>query len=437
MLLKYFLFFLFAFCLASINAQNEQKVKAYILNVAKKCCTNAYEILDNDSAESIAFFLKNNTENISVSDFGTVVHESLHQLDFTLSFDIKKFDNKEDYGSFPYAYFIDRDIKIYVPRKNVFKVDELHSNYFPEEVKKLFRYSTYIYNDNSNNVFTKHKAYGAIFGESFSKLSSNQDGIYGLLEEFNAYYHGVNAEFELLKSNQTEIKFTGASNIICSYYEFNIFMAYYIKYAKEKNREVYDLLMNLKELRVAYTLMEKNWRTLLTNIYTSEHANKYPVESNEDVLFTNELKTIMNKFMIPDDQLTSYLSFLKKQKYDSDAIVKNKVDETNKFQFESDFNDIGDFFVDDYESKLTINGKDIELKKISSSKYYLILLKTIDLNELLSKFIEVMDDSKIEIYKHKNEILIVVDVFNEKSQAIKKIELLKNKYPNVQLYEHK
>ncbi|MCP4441995.1 MAG: hypothetical protein GY810_24055 [Aureispira sp.] len=295
-------------CWTTLQAQSAKAIKKGILDSAKLCTTNAYEIVEGVDAESIEGWADGKLKKDFLRDFGTVVHECLHSYDHEIAFDELDFED----GFFPIGFFLDHDLELVFQGKELYETADLHPKYYPKEVQNLFRYPVYIY---GKDVLTKNGKIGP------SKASSNKWGIYGLLEEFNAYYHGANAEIEYYRCKQPADDF---SDIMTSYYEFNIFMAYYIKYAKQYKKTDYSYLMQQKELRTAYTLMETNWRNLMYTVLKDKKlAALIPSVERTKKVYTPELQKIMSNFMLPQNELSKYKTFFKKRPYDLDFINKN------------------------------------------------------------------------------------------------------------------
>jgi hypothetical protein len=288
------------------TAQSAEKVKKQTLDSVTNCTSNAYEIISQDDAASIKKYMTHNGVSYLKKDFisglGTTVHECLHGYDNALGEGMTWDDN-----TYPIAYFIDKDLVIAFEGRRLFKTDKLHSSFFPKDVKKMFRYGTYVYSNGP------------------AEASSNQWGIYGLLEEFNAYYHDMKAQIEYynchFSGKQSELMF---GNEINAYYEFNTFMAYYLLYAKKYKKDDYKYIMANTELRKAYSLMEINWQSLLTEIFEERDLGLRFADVSEDAaLFTPELQLVMTEFRLSDTQLSEYASFRSKRPTDMSLVNKN------------------------------------------------------------------------------------------------------------------
>ncbi len=96
----------------------------------------------------------------------------------------------------------------------------------------------------------------------FGEVGSNVNALYGMLNEFSAYYHGVNASWLLykradslfIKTQYEELKEVLYGSL--AYYEFSLFMAWYIDYLKHEQPDTYKLVMRNLNLRKVFTDLE-------------------------------------------------------------------------------------------------------------------------------------------------------------------------------------
>jgi hypothetical protein len=360
-------------------AQSAKVIKRAILDSAQDCTTNAYRIIKDVEDDLILEWCDGRLKKDFLRDFGTVTHECLHVYDDNLA------DEQLDYkrGFWPIGFFIDKNIELSFQGKEIFETADLHAAYFPEEVKKLFRYPVYIY---GKDVLSADGKIGP------SQASSNKWGLYGLLEEFNAYYHGANAQVEYAKCTKTTEDF---SDIVTSYFEFNIFMAYYLRYAKEKDAKTYQYLLNHTELRTAYSLMELNWRHFLNTLLEEKaFAAKVPTVKNTAKLYTPELRSIMENFMLPRAQLQTYASFVKNRPYDLDFIYQN-LDHFSNTSVDA-FLDAG-FGTDDFHDLLDETGSfemslDAEMRE--EGFYYVTVYTDDDMEKTFMYYLT-------KVFKHK------------------------------------
>ncbi len=186
------------------------------------------------------------------SSMGTIVHEGFHSLEGSLSYHLirenqpETFNRKDDYNS----YFIVHDKPILVKRSAVFNSHQL-KDLIPEDLR-AFRYKRYIAQP--------------------SRVSAQVQGIYGLMEEWNAYYLGNRTSIDLYdyyieraKKDPMEIlKYVhqvGGSYF--AYYEFKYFILKYLERSRYRHREQYKALMENIELRRAFTQIDSAFASLI------------------------------------------------------------------------------------------------------------------------------------------------------------------------------
>ncbi|MCU0434467.1 MAG: hypothetical protein MUC87_13520 [Bacteroidia bacterium] len=229
------------------------------------------------------------------SNFETVVHESVHM------------HNKGGYLIFPGIY-------IDVPRTAAYKTS-LFTPVVPADARdNIFRYKTYV---DSNSV-----------------VSANVSGIYGLLDEYSAYFNGVHscllgAKESLQKGDTARAqKFMSmASSTYNAHYEFRLFIAWYVHYASLKEKEAYNAMMNNTNLRVVFTLLDNEFRNTIAeldklsktkglNSWNSFDVSYYSGAPSDNYLF-NQLKKEeqwLSKLKIANVTTANYNQFIKAKK---------------------------------------------------------------------------------------------------------------------------
>ena len=113
---------------------------------------------------------------------------------------------------------------------------------------RTFRWSTYV-------------------GHPVANLGSDVEGVYGLLNEFTAYYWGMHAQMSLFdyfkKNNASSSQWLAyinkCANDRLAYSEFKYYMLQYLVYAKQHSRSVYDGIVKNKSFVKAYTTIEKKF----------------------------------------------------------------------------------------------------------------------------------------------------------------------------------
>lgn len=223
--------------------QTERQKAKFLLNVTRAYAPDAYEILaaEEDFREFTTYAAEEEDWYSQLASLNTVVHETCHGYQHRL-------------GGWDYAGFYLRDGKtIRVKMGKVFDSYEM-ARAIPAKYKTdIGRYDTYIEGD--------------------PLLISRQDGIYGLLDEMNAYYHGTKADVEMLeyfnkKCPEGNFKCWGEGYLtnpvssITALYEFRFFIAWYLKFAKQRHPDVFKDCMENRGLRVAFTLVDKQFEDL-------------------------------------------------------------------------------------------------------------------------------------------------------------------------------
>jgi hypothetical protein len=169
-----------------------------------------------------------------MNDFGTMIHESTHT-----------FNND--------SFLIIPGIAIHVNRSSFYKSSEFKSIAPADASAKIFRYGTYV-------------------GDS-SVVSANVSGIYGMMDEFSAYENGTRADVLAAKSALAKGDTALARNFLSqaqgtyfAYYEFNLFIAWYLHYAKTNHADVFKETMANTNLRITYTMIDQEFASTISEL---------------------------------------------------------------------------------------------------------------------------------------------------------------------------
>lgn len=206
-------------------------------------------ILDVCSADC-AFFIRDALEcgedvdswlysGDNIDNINTVVHEEFHAYSF------RQASGKQ-------AIFTEGGQAVIVPYTDVFESSRM-SVLIPESLH-TFRFGTYV-------------------GEG-SGLTSNLDGVYGLLNEFDAYRLGQEAVHALLPLVLRDIRendntdrayeyFAAYSNNRSAYAEFLFFTLRYMLYARENQPEVYDGILANPAYLNAFRFVQTRFEALI------------------------------------------------------------------------------------------------------------------------------------------------------------------------------
>ena len=230
-----------------------------------------------------------------VKSLNTVVHEMDHGFTGKVYLKILKETNQPVEGFGYSAFYLgNKEIRL-VKHTDVFLSREINSVYPKSLITS--RYQTYIY-------------------PSDSIMSSQQSGIYGLLDEWNAYYNGTKTSVDLYryfkeKRNDADGWVEFLSDFYGSYYvylEFKSYILEYMIYAKKNYPQIYQGFMDNKDLLYSLKKTDELWMTLIirfkvlkNRIITNLTANGVEVEESNGFIFINQSGTcnfseIYNKF---------------------------------------------------------------------------------------------------------------------------------------------
>jgi hypothetical protein len=204
-------------------------------------------------------FNAQNREHL-IKEFESIIHETTHHKN---SFDGFLID--------PSTYLVLTDQESLISMK-FFKSDLIEKVVSTEAQEKLFRYDTYV---------SKQSSVGA-----------NNQGIVGIMDEYSAYQNGCTAALiaydNALKEKDTTLAVTFLKEALAThfaYYEFNVFLGAYVKYARLYNSEVYQQILKLTTLKKAYTMNTQRFLNSLqiiqsasTRLKSNYHLVKYSVD---------------------------------------------------------------------------------------------------------------------------------------------------------------
>ena len=181
------------------------------------------------------------SENLAEAATVTV-HEEFHKYTHTFY----KFDWDTGFSD---KYYLGKKKNIYVSETNLFKTETVTKN-LPKQYR-TFRYDTYV--------------------SKGSSVSANQNGVYGLLNEFSAYYWGMHVDYALYPYYDANVK-SGAGwhhfensyiNNRDAYAEFYYWTLVYLEFARVKKPKVYKDIMNNKNYIITFDKMQKAYVSLM------------------------------------------------------------------------------------------------------------------------------------------------------------------------------
>lgn len=223
-------------------------------------------------------FVKGETEFDIVKSLGVVVHETFHDYCHTVSYQLcKERFRKMSLGSMYDAYYAGNENTILVKRTKVFNTREIAAS-IPDQLR-TFRFMPYVTLDAQYaipNATIDLSILDPSLLDSFKNLSSQVDGVYGLLNEFNAYYVETRTKLDLYSYYQNKLEssvdnWVGFINEVdgCSFAhgEFKLFILKYLLYAKSHYPKIYKEIIKNRDFCQAFLIIEQNYSQVVMEYY--------------------------------------------------------------------------------------------------------------------------------------------------------------------------
>lgn len=246
---------------------------------------------------------------------------------------------------------------------------------------------------------------GKIKGINDSKdneVMSIQLGIYGIIEEYTAYYFGCRTALEsysFYEQNYAKKNPELWSNFIgevesdeLAFFEFQLFTAWYLDNAKQKHPDQYKKIYANKNLRIVFTIIYQNYQNLIVEV---EKVKKTVApKDEEDVHGFNFIKEL--DFSGSDEDLIRFIKLLGLKDVEIFTEIKNNSGNKKVLILKKDELKM---FKDEYNGlKTSINklSKDLDISKndlgltftpIDESILYLKKEMSEELYKELQKFI--------------------------------------------------
>ncbi len=179
-----------------------------------------------------------------IDDIETAVHEETH------GYILQNHRANEE------EIYVGNEQGIHVAYTEVFDSQEMTTD-IPDELR-TFRFDTYV-------------------GDPDENMTSNIDGVYGLLNEFTAYCWDLNNTVCLYDYYKAEANtpqdwldyINKFNNGRVAYSEFNFYILKYLEYANVNHPDIYEDIVTNKSFAEAYTTIENKYRSL------TETADQY------------------------------------------------------------------------------------------------------------------------------------------------------------------
>lgn len=223
----------------------------HLSKLPKKFKINQTTITTGSVTKPERWLSGNSPEDIRTS-LNTVIHESSHSFTSYYGYRILSENPPEDYqfGDDYSAFLISAQDITLIKHTEIFNSNELKKD-IPKELR-TFRFNPYI--------------------TPKSNLGSQKQGIYGLLDEYNAYYQGILMSYRLFPVYQElgesdpsayHDYIQNMSSDRLAFYEFKYFIMAYLNRAKNEYPAIYQGLLNNTSLRRAYQQIHDSYQALL------------------------------------------------------------------------------------------------------------------------------------------------------------------------------
>lgn len=240
-----------------------------VLSFVKKYSPESYYILNEEiKASGNKDVFKQYIEKDSIGfaeEINVIVHETTH-----------KYTSDKNNGKGLTFYNGANDVL--VNGNNVFMTKEIAST-----IPDNFR--TYRFNDYINPTDTN--------------IGAQVNGVYGLLNEFNAYYWGTKASYDLFNyytqknTNKDWIEYINGNGDYLAYAEFKFYILKYLLYAKQNHPDIYQSIINNTNFKTAFNSLDNNFYNLSQNC----------IERDKDIIKSKNFNSVYLDFYKHDYDL--------------------------------------------------------------------------------------------------------------------------------------
>ena len=217
-----------------------------------------------------------------LGSLNTVVHEMCHGFTSRMPYVLLQRSGRYRSGNFS-AFYIDTKRCVLVRHTKTFP-SAVFRRMIPAALRK-YRYPTYIYPSSEN-------------------LGTQVHGIYGLMDEWNAYYHGTMTSVRIVDRflrmrPSVRVWMKALTEIYGTLYagaEFQLFLLTALEYAEKFRPSVFNAVMANSGFITAYQLIHKNWKQLHRDVeivrrkvFSRIRKNGYSVKmSSRMIMITSE-----------------------------------------------------------------------------------------------------------------------------------------------------
>jgi hypothetical protein len=257
--------------------------RQYALELLKKYDPEGWHIVTkvNQLAYNNNFdrYAEGHTQNSVRDALGTIVHELNHGYSALMAWKLRPRE-RDKYA----CYYIGDSTHILVKYTPVFFTEEIGKDIRPD--LHTFRFDTYVYNP-------KEKI----------QITSNVLGIYGLLDEWVAYYHGTKTDVHMYKWYEEHSKntvedwrnyFSTVGSVINAYVEFKFYCLAYLLHAQKHKPEVYQGIITNPEFIEVFMIVNQRYGKLVNeyldikkSILKKLQSKGVKVSEDEEWIFIN------------------------------------------------------------------------------------------------------------------------------------------------------
>lgn len=284
MIVKYIKIFFIVFFFFPFNdfVRGQNSISKRITSIINKYCDNGSRIIelssefskDPDNPDFTEYLSGSTDERSLLQAVNTVVHEECHEITNSRGLQILKNIFGRIYNKFynyHYFYISDR-CSVLIKISDTFPSREM-AHTFPEHLR-TFRFTYITAKD--------------------ERQSTQVLGIYGLLDEFNAYYQGTRAALDLLpyyKSKGATANwndyFQNVNVTLYGCYEFKFYILKYLIYARSYHNDIfqeiqknYSFIRAFMEIDKMIKKLEKEYSGNKSGIYSLLESYGYEIEED-------------------------------------------------------------------------------------------------------------------------------------------------------------
>ena len=271
---------------SSLFAQNYQQASTRALQILQKYDNSAYQMIQRYEAAPTSYtfgdikidlgnftdfmeYIDGFEEKDIIRSLGTVVHEISHGYTFRMHYQYRQKTNQiGDLTAIYSLIYQNPNQQTLIKHSPTFPSREMVKA-FPENLRTP-RFSTYI------STKEDHQ-------------STQQSGIYGLLDEWNAYYLDTRVAFNLLAYYQNETSkkpedwlsfMEGVDGVFYAYMEFKLYILKYLIFAQKNHPEIYQGIIQNLAFKQVFRFINQEFGDLIKHYFQTRDKLLKSLKSN-------------------------------------------------------------------------------------------------------------------------------------------------------------